>query len=87
MADDRPIISERAPATVVENRIRATIEAGEFDNLPGLGQPAAIFDEPYDPHWWVRRKPQQEDMSSLQLRKDRGFLPSGIDSHGNGIVL
>jgi hypothetical protein len=45
------LLSDRAIQIVAENKIRAAIEAGEFDNLPGLGQPAAIFDEPYDPHW------------------------------------
>ena len=49
-------LSDRAIQIVAENKIRAAIEAGEFDNLPGYGKPAAICDEPYDPHWWIRRK-------------------------------
>jgi hypothetical protein len=56
------LLSDRAIQIVAENKIRAAIEAGEFDNLPGLGQPAAIFDEPYDPHWWIRRKLQLEEL-------------------------
>jgi DnaJ homologue, subfamily C, member 28, conserved domain len=55
--------SDRAFAIVSVNKIRAAIEAGEFDNLPGLGRPAAIIDEPYDPHWWIRRKLKLEDMA------------------------
>ena len=49
------MLSDRAIQIIADNKIRAAIEAGEFDNLPGLGRPAAIFDEPYDPYWWIRR--------------------------------
>jgi hypothetical protein len=38
-----------------ENKIRAAIAAGEFDNLPGPGKPAAILDKSYVPHWWIYR--------------------------------
>jgi hypothetical protein len=65
MAENRPLFSDRAIQIVAENKIRSAIEAGEFDNLPGFGQPAAIFDEPYDPHWWIRRKLQREELSGL----------------------
>jgi hypothetical protein len=65
MSADRPMLSERAIQIIAENKIRAAIEAGEFDNLPGLGQPAAIFDEPYDPHWWIRRKLKREALQKL----------------------
>ncbi|HMP07721.1 MAG TPA: DUF1992 domain-containing protein [Lacipirellulaceae bacterium] len=54
--------SERAIAIVAENKLRAAIEAGEFDNLPGLGRPSPLIDEPYDPLWWVRRKLQREQL-------------------------
>jgi hypothetical protein len=59
------LLSDRAIQIVAGNKIRAAIEAGEFDNLPGLGQPAAIFDEPYDPHWWIRRKLKREELRNL----------------------
>ena len=58
----KPLLSDRAIQIVAENKIRAAIEAGEFDNLPGFGKPAAIFDEPYDPFWWIRRKLQREQL-------------------------
>jgi hypothetical protein len=54
--------SERAIAIVAEHKIRAAIEAGELDNLPGLGRPSALIDEPYDPFWWVRRKLRAEQL-------------------------
>jgi hypothetical protein len=49
-------ISDRAIQIIADNKIRAAIEAGDFDNLPGFGQPLARIDEPYDPNWWVRSK-------------------------------
>jgi hypothetical protein len=55
------VLTDRAIRIVAESKIRAAIEAGEFDNLPGFGRPAAICDEPYDPCWWIRRKLQRED--------------------------
>jgi hypothetical protein len=64
------MLSDRAIQIVAENKIRAAIEAGEFDNLPGFGKPAAIFDEPYDPNWWIRRKLKRERLQGLI---DRGF--------------
>ena len=70
MSQPGHFLSDRAIQIVAENKIRAAIEAGEFDNLPGLGQPAAIFDEPYDPHWWIRRKLKREQL--LEAR----FFPS-----------
>jgi hypothetical protein len=70
MAARRPLISDRAIQIVAENKILAAIEAGEFDDLPGLGNPAAICDEPYDPFWWIRRKLQREQIASEGLRFD-----------------
>ena len=62
MAAQRPLITDRALQIVADNKIRAAIEAGEFDNLPNIGKPAAIGDEPYDPFWRIRRKLQREQM-------------------------
>lgn len=54
--------SDHALRVVAENKLRAAIEAGEFDNLPGLGKPSPLIDEPYDPFWWVRRKLRDEQL-------------------------
>jgi hypothetical protein len=62
MTSERPLFSDRAIQIVAENKIRAAIEAGEFDNLPGFGQPSELIDELYDPHWWIRRKLREEQM-------------------------
>jgi hypothetical protein len=58
----RDAFSERAVRLVAENKLRAAIEAGQFDHLPGLGKPSPIIDEPYDPFWWVRRKLRAEQL-------------------------
>jgi DnaJ homologue, subfamily C, member 28, conserved domain len=64
------MISDRALQIVAENKIRAAIEAGEFDHLPGLGKPSAICDAPYDPFWWIRRKLRREQIAAGQFRFD-----------------
>jgi Domain of unknown function (DUF1992) len=63
MAASLPLGNERAMRVIAENKILAAIETGEFDNLPGLGKPSPLIDEPYDPFWWIRRKLQQEKLS------------------------
>lgn len=40
--------------SVVERRIREAMERGEFENLPGAGEPLRGAGEPYDEMWWVR---------------------------------
>lgn len=50
-------------------RIRAAIEAGEFDNLPGVGKPCPLIDEPYDPYWWIRRKLRRENLQMIEARR------------------
>ena len=48
---DRPIeIFE----SLAERRIREAAERGEFDNLPGAGQPLPGLSGTYDPDWWVK---------------------------------
>ena len=51
-----PFDWERAIQIIADNKIRAAIEAGEFDHLPGLGKPSRLIDEPYDPLWWIKSK-------------------------------
>ena len=58
----------------VEKKIRESIEAGEFDNLPGSGQPIAELARPYDELWWLRKKLREEQLSvdppTLVLRRE-----------------
>ena len=50
------------------------MERGEFDDLPGHGEPIPDVDRPHDELWWVRNKLQREGVSylppTLALRKD-----------------
>ena len=54
--------TDLAITIVAENKIRQAICEGEFERLPGLGRPHPVFDEPYDPYWWVRRKLRDEQI-------------------------
>lgn len=36
----------------VEERIRAAMAAGEFNNLPGAGKPLNLQDNPHEPEGW-----------------------------------
>ena len=51
--------------SLVEGRIRAAIDAGEFDNLPGAGQPIADLEDQYDELWWVKKLLKRENLSLL----------------------
>lgn len=58
----------------VERQIQAAIERGDFDDLPGSGQPIAGLDRPYDELWWLRKKLRDEGFSieppALVLRRE-----------------
>ena len=54
--------SDQVLRLIAENKIRTAIDAGEFDNLLGLGKPSPLIDEPYDPFWWVRRQLRSEQL-------------------------
>jgi hypothetical protein len=59
---------ERKPLAwhlLAEERIRAAQAAGEFDHLPGLGQPIPGIDEPHDELSWVKEKMRREQLQSL----------------------
>ncbi len=71
-------MTERKPPgmtfeTWVERQIRDAQDRGEFDNLPGAGQPIPGLDEPDDELWWVKRLLRREKLSylppTLALRK------------------
>ena len=71
--------SEKKPPKVsweswVERKIRESMERGEFDNLPGHGQPIPDLARPYDELWWLRKKLRDEDFSieppALTLRRE-----------------
>jgi hypothetical protein len=57
-----------------DRQIREGIERGEFDDLPGAGQPIPGLDGTRDEMWWVKEKLRREDVSALPpalaLRKE-----------------
>ncbi|MBE7463246.1 MAG: DUF1992 domain-containing protein [Planctomycetes bacterium] len=61
----QPLISERVVAYIAEQRIQRAIEAGEFDKLPGMGEPIPDLDQPYDELWWVKKTIRREGLSAL----------------------
>lgn len=72
-------MTERKPAGMqfeswVERQIREAFERGEFDNLPGAGEPFADRNAPYDELWWIKDKLRREKLTylppTLALRKE-----------------
>lgn len=60
--------------TWVERQIREAMERGEFDDLPGAGQPIPGLNGRDDADWWVKGFLEREQISpplpgSLALRK------------------
>lgn len=60
--------------TWVERQIREAAERGEFDNLPGAGEPFTDLHQPYDELWWIKEKFRRENLAylppTLALRKE-----------------
>jgi hypothetical protein len=56
------MITDRALRIVAADKIQAAIREGLFDNLPGLGKPSPLCDEPYDPNSWLQRMLQREEL-------------------------
>jgi hypothetical protein len=64
----------------VERQIREATERGEFDNLPGAGQPIPGLNGRDDENWWVKGFLEREKIkpplpTSLALRKQVNDLP------------
>ena len=58
----------------VERLIREAQERGEFDDLPGAGNPIEGLDKPHDPYWWIKQLLEREGLSvtppALALKKE-----------------
>ncbi|MFK0105347.1 DUF1992 domain-containing protein [Streptomyces sp. NPDC091217] len=73
-------MTERKPPGVpfeswVDKQIGDAQRRGEFDQLPGVGEPLpAALEAPYDEMWWVKRKLAREGLAllppTLALRKE-----------------
>ncbi|WP_211221747.1 DUF1992 domain-containing protein [Granulicoccus phenolivorans] len=58
----------------IDRQIREATERGEFDNLPGAGQPLTNLDDD-SPDWWIKGKLKHEGLemplpAGLALRKE-----------------
>ena len=59
--------------SIAERKIREAMDRGEFDDLPGQGEPLKLDDR--DPNWWVKGLLEREQLTmplptSLQLRRE-----------------
>src|SRR5689334_8123219 len=56
--------------SLVDKKIREAMEAGEFDNLTGAGQPLDLAENPFeDPDW----------RTAHRMLRNAGFAPSWIE--------
>ena len=67
----------------VERQIREATERGEFDNLPGQGEPIKGLTGRYEENWWVKAYLEREQLplplpTSLALRKEVKELPETL---------
>ena len=80
---------EGAPARIdqqtlwVDRQVRAAIERGEFDNLPGAGKPLRLPDT-HDPDWWVKGLVEREKLTgiappAISLRAEDAALDAELD--------
>ena len=57
---------------IAEQRIAEAMERGEFDDLPGAGEPLALHDDPLIP----------EDLRmAYRILKNAGFVPPELEAH------
>lgn len=73
----------RQQQTWVDLQIRAAMERGEFDNLPGAGRPIADLGTEHDPEWWLKKLVERERLVvlplSVQLRREDADLDDELD--------
>ena len=78
--------------TWVERQIREATERGEFDNLPGEGQPIPGLNGRDDEDWWVKGFLEREKLPmplppSLALRREvAGLRESLVDVRSEDTV-
>jgi hypothetical protein len=76
----------------VERQIREATERGEFDNLPGQGQPIPGLTGRDDENWWVKGFLEREKLpmplpTSLALRKEVADLQETLADVGDEQVV
>ncbi|WP_150463109.1 DnaJ family domain-containing protein [Nesterenkonia ebinurensis] len=73
-------------ALMADYQIRKATERGEFDDLPGSGEPLDLSDS-YDPDWWFKSLLKREKLAllplSVELRKRDAELDAKLDQLPN----
>jgi hypothetical protein len=73
----------RQQQTWVDLQVRAAMERGEFDDLPGAGKPIRDLGTEHDPDWWLKKLVERERLVvlplSVQLRKEDAALDDELD--------
>jgi hypothetical protein len=82
----QPRMEQRAQ--YVEVVIQQAIRRGDFDNLPGAGQPLRNLHAVNDPDWWIRQKIEREKITglgppALTLRAENAQLEGRLDRAGS----
>ena len=79
---DRPVRTARSFEAIAEEYIQEGYANGEFDNLPGFGQPLPDVGDPQDEDWWIKEKLKREQISilppSLEILRDVEKTLTGI---------
>lgn len=67
-----------------DRRIREATEEGQFENLPGFGEPIPGINQPWNENSWIQRKLKEEGIQALppvlemrlEIEKTLEHLPS-----------
>ncbi|MCA9076056.1 MAG: DUF1992 domain-containing protein [Planctomycetaceae bacterium] len=74
-----------------DQRIREAQAEGQFENLPGFGQPIPGIDEPLDENWWIKNKLRNEGLTVippvLEARRDIERTRSEIVDIANELLV
>lgn len=66
---------------LAEDRIRKAIENGAFDDLPGMGRPLSLNENPHaDPEWRLALKLLKDSGFTLPWIETRREIESGIET-------
>ena len=77
MSEKKKKIDPRYIPSLAERRIREAMQQGEFDDLPGSGEPIPDLEDGYDPAWWTKKWARREGLTREELaafldtRRDR----------------